>query len=73
MDLYGNILTSFLTEFAGTSDQLGRLLHDDKLVEAKHLLHTLKGTAATVGSQQLASVAAQAEAALENANNPPNA
>jgi HPt (histidine-containing phosphotransfer) domain-containing protein len=73
MDLYGNILKSFLTEFAGTSDQLARLLHEDKLTDARNLLHTLKGTAATVGSQQLAGVAAQAEAALENSDRLPNA
>ena len=73
IDLYRNVLKSFLSEIGETSDQLGHLLQNDKLAEARRLLHTLKGTAATLGAQTLADVAAQAEVALKNVDNPPNA
>jgi HPt (histidine-containing phosphotransfer) domain-containing protein len=43
-------------------------------VAAKRLLHTFKGTAGTVGAQQLAKAVAQAEAMLtQNGNSPDGA
>ena len=48
-------------------DQLAELLHQGRFNEAGRLMHTLKGLAATLGIQPLASAAADIERALSNA------
>ena len=67
-DLYARILQSFLTDIADASGQLRRLLDTHQVAQASRLLHTLKGTSATVGAAQLAVVLASAESALNGAN-----
>jgi two-component system sensor histidine kinase/response regulator len=65
--LYLKLLKAFLSEMATSATQLQHLLQDRRLDEARRLLHTLKGTSATVGLHALASAAAQAEATLQPA------
>ena len=67
-DLYARILQSFLTDISDASGQLRRLLDTQQVAQAGRLLHTLKGTSATVGAAQLAAVLASAESALNVAN-----
>ena len=63
--LYRRLLESFQRVIAGAPDQLAQLLRDDQMIEARRLLHTLKGTAATLGAQDLATVCTRCETALE--------
>lgn len=69
-DLYARILQSFLTDIADASEQLRGLLDTHQVAQASRLLHTLKGTSATVGATQLAAVLASAESALNAATGP---
>jgi two-component system sensor histidine kinase/response regulator len=73
-DLYISVLKSFLVEIPTTLAQLSNLQLNSDFVAAKRLLHTFKGTAGTVGAQQLAKAVAQAEAMLtQNGNSPDGA
>jgi PAS domain S-box-containing protein len=65
INMYITILQSFAKELDHLPKQLANQLRAEQGQDAQRLLHTLKGTAATVGAQQLSSHAAQAEAQLK--------
>jgi CheY-like chemotaxis protein len=62
--LYEHLLPSFAENLRGTRDRLPTLLNSVPREEARRLMHTLKGTATTMGADRLAAAAAQAEASL---------
>ncbi|MBL0421319.1 response regulator [Ramlibacter sp. AW1] len=62
--LYARLVPSFAESLAGIAARLPTLLHSVPQAEATRLLHTLKGSAATMGADQLAAAAARAEKLL---------
>ncbi|STQ91612.1 hybrid sensor histidine kinase/response regulator [Iodobacter fluviatilis] len=65
--LYGRVLQSFLSEVSEVPARLDAFLRAGKREEARRLMHTLKGLAATVGACYLAAVAQQTEDELKTA------
>ncbi|WP_293932378.1 PAS domain-containing hybrid sensor histidine kinase/response regulator [Iodobacter sp.] len=63
--LYERILAAFLGEITAMPDQLDALLQVNNQADAARLMHTLKGMAATVGANYLASMASIAEGELK--------
>jgi PAS domain S-box-containing protein len=67
-DVYRRMLSTFVSELQAMPDQLQILLRGAELAqthsEAKRLLHTLKGLAATLGAMELSRAAAHAEKAM---------
>ncbi|MDI1261414.1 CHASE domain-containing protein [Aquabacterium sp.] len=61
---YQRLLGSVAKDLAAWPEQFDTLLHQQERVESSHLMHTIKGLAATLGLTRLASVAAEAERAL---------
>lgn len=70
--LYGRILQSYLSEISGMPDQLADLLEQQDMVQAKRLLHTIKGLSGTVGANRLAGLLAAAEDAFRQPDNHPS-
>jgi two-component system, sensor histidine kinase and response regulator len=62
--LYRRLLVSFARDLDGFADRLDRELAKNDVPAALHLLHTLKGTSATVGAVTVARIAAGLETAL---------
>jgi two-component system sensor histidine kinase/response regulator len=63
--LYETLLSKFVNGQAQAVTQVRQLWRDQHVDEAKHVLHTLKGTAATVGATAIADQAEAAEKVLE--------
>uniref|UniRef100_UPI00293D68EB Hpt domain-containing protein n=1 Tax=Janthinobacterium sp. TaxID=1871054 RepID=UPI00293D68EB len=64
LPLYRAALQQFARDSAEAAPRLPVLLEAGQRTPLTHLLHTLRGTAATVGADALAALAAQAEEAL---------
>jgi len=65
-DLYRRLLAGLLHDLVNVVPQLGDAFGRGDTVQARHLLHTLKGTAATVGAIRVAKVAAGLEAEVKS-------
>jgi polar amino acid transport system substrate-binding protein len=63
--LYRRLLQRFATDQAGTAALAREAAAQGDLAGARRILHTLKGTAATIGARALAGLAESAELALE--------
>lgn len=63
--LYGDILRAFIDEAAGLPTQLRVVLQGEAKTDAVRLMHTLKGTAGTIGATALQRYAAAQEALLK--------
>ena len=63
-ELYGRLLKSFLTEVRSMPDQFDGLIQQAHFDDARRLMHTLKGLAATIGANHLAQVVAAVETKL---------
>ena len=63
--LLARILKAFTKDLAHVPEQLAAFLDAGQSQEALRLMHTLKGTAATLGARQLADVAARAEISVK--------
>lgn len=63
--LYLKIARSFRKEYYGIVDQFPQLIHSD-CVEAVRKVHTIKGLAAQVGAEELATYAKELEASLNS-------
>jgi HPt (histidine-containing phosphotransfer) domain-containing protein len=61
---YLRTLQSFAKDLATLPDRLASLLQEGRFDESKRLMHTVKGTAGTLGIRPLASLAADAERCL---------
>jgi HPt (histidine-containing phosphotransfer) domain-containing protein len=68
--VYQRLLVSFARDLGAWPGQFDTLLHQRERVAASHLMHTIKGLAATLGFKPLASVAAEAEKALRGTETP---
>jgi len=64
-ELYRRLLQMFLRDLDGAVARLSGLLDSGDVPGALHLLHTLKGTAGTVGARFIAEESAALEAALK--------
>jgi two-component system, sensor histidine kinase and response regulator len=60
------VLQSYARDLPGVPQELGRLLAAGADNDARRLLHTLKGTSATVGASRLAALAAEGEQRLRD-------
>ena len=68
--VYRRLLGSFAKDLAALAGQFDTLLHQRERAEASHLMHTIKGLAATLGLLPLNLVAAAAEKALLSPETP---
>ena len=59
--LLDKLLLRFATDYASSPELLKQLLHDNQPDKAAHLLHRLKGVAATLGATKLAEIIRQLE------------
>jgi len=62
--VYQRSLGSFAKDLVDLPEQLEGLLHQGQTTDARRLVHTIKGVAATLGLKTLAKAAANAEAGL---------
>ncbi len=62
--VYQRSLGSFAKDLSALPEQLASLLQQGQTTDARRLVHTVKGVAATLGLKALAKAAADAEAAL---------
>lgn len=67
-DKYIQLLVDFVGANSDTVEQLKALLHKNEHAEARKVLHTLKGTSATLGADGLASLALDLENLLRSSN-----
>jgi CheY-like chemotaxis protein len=72
-DLYLRMLPKFLDNLAALPPQLRSLQTKGQYLEAAQLMHSLKGTAGTLGAMALAAQASLAEQQLKADPNPPSA
>ena len=72
-DVYQRMLRGFLTELATLPAQLQACHAQSDAVGASHLLHTLKGLAATLGAMVLSAEAARGETELAHGGDPAQA
>ncbi|MCC6129256.1 MAG: response regulator [Acidobacteria bacterium] len=63
--LYGRLLAKFIDDNADLPSRVAALLEKGSMKEARDLLHTVKGTAATLGAVRLARTAASLESRLK--------
>ncbi len=63
---YRRLLSAFVDDFAEMNPQLRRLMDGGETEQAKRLLHSFKGVAATVGADELADMALNMERTLVN-------
>jgi two-component system sensor histidine kinase/response regulator len=63
--LYRRLVVSFLSDVKGSAPEIERRLRAGAITDALAALHTLKGTAATVGAERIAELAAELESALK--------
>ena len=63
-ELYRNVLKSFLDSHADEAQHIGRALDQAHMADARRMVHTLKGTAATLGAMALSRSAAELEQVL---------
>jgi two-component system sensor histidine kinase/response regulator len=68
--LYQRMLSTFVRDLGDMPEQLQGFAHAGLTQEAKRMLHTLKGLAATLGATDLAAQAAQCEKHLADDANP---
>jgi two-component system sensor histidine kinase/response regulator len=66
-ELYRRLVAAFVRDVDGMVPRLAACLEGEDVPGALHLLHTLKGTSATVGARRVAEEAASLEAALKRA------
>lgn len=64
--LYAKLLGKFAVSQANVPDAIAAAIHAGNMEEAKHLTHTLKGTAANLGAELLADAGMVLEEALKN-------
>jgi signal transduction histidine kinase/CheY-like chemotaxis protein/HPt (histidine-containing phosphotransfer) domain-containing protein len=64
-DLYWRLVRNLVLEGSGYLRRLERLVPEGERTEALHLLHTVKGTAGTLGATRFAGAAAALEARLK--------
>ncbi|MEO6742889.1 MAG: CHASE domain-containing protein [Caldimonas sp.] len=62
--VYARLLRGFVSDARSMPRQLAILLKSDQRVDARRLMHTLKGLAGTLGANELAAFASEAERAL---------
>ena len=65
LDKYLDLLRSFATNHSGDGERLAACLAQGDLAGARHLAHTLKGVAATLGAAVIATHASQLEVELK--------
>ena len=73
VNIYTNMLRSFLADVQTMGDELESLLPSGDTATAQRLLHTIKGLAATLGVTQLSKQAANAEKQLKSRPKDPSA
>ena len=61
--LYIKLLKNFAEEYEGATDRLRRLM-DENLIDAKRMIHTIKGLSANIGAQTLHRVTVKLEQTL---------
>jgi CheY-like chemotaxis protein len=66
IEMYRNLLDSFLDDVRGNAEKLQRHFELDERSNAVRVLHTLKGLARTVGALELSNFAANAEAQFKS-------
>jgi two-component system sensor histidine kinase/response regulator len=66
-ELYRRLVAAFVRDVDGLVPRLAACLEGEDVPGALHILHTLKGTAATAGARRVAEEAASLEAALKRA------
>ena len=67
---YEALLRKFVEQQGGTVDQISAALSDGDVGSAERAAHSLKGVAATLGASEVASLAAEAEAAITRGRDP---
>jgi CheY-like chemotaxis protein/HPt (histidine-containing phosphotransfer) domain-containing protein len=70
VDLYCHAAKDFCAELRDVPTQFSELLDASALLGAMRLMHTLKGTAATLGATKLAAIAANLEQMCKSSANP---
>ncbi len=70
-DIYESLLRKFIVGQRAVVERTRVMLREGHLVEAERAIHTLKSTAATIGADALASLAASTELALREENSLP--
>jgi signal transduction histidine kinase/DNA-binding response OmpR family regulator/HPt (histidine-containing phosphotransfer) domain-containing protein len=70
VNLFVRILKAFAKDLVHVPPQLAEFLRTGQAQEALRLMHTLKGTSATLGARQLSEVAAQAEISVKTELSP---
>ncbi|MDH3209800.1 MAG: response regulator, partial [Burkholderiaceae bacterium] len=66
-DVYVRVAESFLSDLAAVPEQLATHLQQGQCLEARRLMHTIKGVAGTLGLKRLAVLAQEAELSLSDA------
>ena len=69
-DLYRNVLKSFLDSHADDAHSIRRALEQAHTTDARRMVHTLKGIAATLGATALSRSAAELEQVLREHDTP---
>ncbi|MFZ4285455.1 response regulator [Variovorax sp. HJSM1_2] len=70
-ELYESLLRKFIVSQGAAVERTRALLREEQFLDAERAIHTLKSTAATIGADALASLAASTELALRAANRLP--
>jgi two-component system sensor histidine kinase/response regulator len=70
-DVYESLLRKFIAGQRAVVERTRVMLREGHLLEAERAIHTLKSTAATIGADALASLAASTELALREENSLP--
>jgi two-component system sensor histidine kinase/response regulator len=65
-ELYRRLIHEFRTEYANAGDQIRSAFVDGRKDEAAHLIHTVKGVAASLSAVRVADAAARLEKAIRN-------
>ena len=65
--LLHNALRGFVRDFPNAPDDLHRCLADNRLDDARRLVHTVKGLASSIGAQALLNASLSIEQAMDNA------
>jgi two-component system sensor histidine kinase/response regulator len=65
--LFRELLRSFLRTFGGATDLLKEQMEANRMEEARHLVHSLKGASGNIGATDLCQLAAQLDSALHEA------
>lgn len=69
MVFYINLLEKMTRDYGGASDQVWRFIEQQKMEEARQLVHSVKGVSGNLGAIDLHEVASHFEQTLKQANN----